>query len=468
MKKMKKLLAVLLAVTTMLAMSLTTFAQTVTIQENSNGALEGAALKYVQVIEPDTKTVTGWKFKTGEAEFKTAFRVDDGQKAIAMLIKKENASAPIHASLGDIKAATQTQIDTALANLTITDAFTNGSDLTTPGLYAIRAEKTGYTYKTMAVYVAFEGETTPENITVKGSKTQIVKAITGNTTNQAVAIGDTVSYSITSYVPYIPVGTTDKFYRITDTIGGANFNQNSVRVTLGGDDITTSLAGNIQYSNENKTITVTLNSYLTDDNQYASKPVVITYDATVTELQVDNTVNHEWNDGSGSDTTHHYTGKITLTKKDATNTNTKLAGAGFNVTKDSNSTPLTFKPDVTGQDGKYTYAASGTDLVTEVKTGADGTLEVKGLDTGDYTFTEITAPAGYSVNQTPATATLTVQDTTNNVATAIFTATTEMTDTKLNALPSTGGMGTTLFTIAGIVVMVGAVALFFASRKKNA
>ena len=40
-------------------------------------------------------------------------------------------------------------------------------------------------------------------------------------------------------------------------------------------------------------------------------------------------------------------------------------------------------------------------------------------------------------------------------------------DTKLNSLPSTGGMGTYLFTIIGVVVMAGAAGAFFISRRKG-
>ena len=39
-------------------------------------------------------------------------------------------------------------------------------------------------------------------------------------------------------------------------------------------------------------------------------------------------------------------------------------------------------------------------------------------------------------------------------------------DTKVSSLPETGGMGTTLFTIAGCVIMISAAGLFFATRKK--
>ena len=40
-------------------------------------------------------------------------------------------------------------------------------------------------------------------------------------------------------------------------------------------------------------------------------------------------------------------------------------------------------------------------------------------------------------------------------------------DSKLSALPSTGGIGTTIFTIAGCLIMVTAAGLFFASRKRT-
>ena len=40
-------------------------------------------------------------------------------------------------------------------------------------------------------------------------------------------------------------------------------------------------------------------------------------------------------------------------------------------------------------------------------------------------------------------------------------------NTKLSSLPSTGGMGTYLFTIIGVVVMAGAAGAFFISRRKG-
>lgn len=43
----------------------------------------------------------------------------------------------------------------------------------------------------------------------------------------------------------------------------------------------------------------------------------------------------------------------------------------------------------------------------------------------------------------------------------------EIPNTKLVALPSTGGIGTTIFTIGGCVIMIAAAGLYFASRRKE-
>ena len=44
---------------------------------------------------------------------------------------------------------------------------------------------------------------------------------------------------------------------------------------------------------------------------------------------------------------------------------------------------------------------------------------------------------------------------------------TQIMNTKISNLPSTGGIGTTIFTIAGCLIMVTAAGLFFASRKRT-
>ena len=82
---------------------------------------------------------------------------------------------------------------------------------------------------------------------------------------------------------------------------------------------------------------------------------------------------------------------------------------------------------------------------------------MKGLDEGTYKIVEEKAPKGYSVVDV-ADQTISAGQNAN--------ITVKVTDTKLSALPHTGGIGTTIFTIAGCAITVAAAFFFFTSRKK--
>lgn len=86
---------------------------------------------------------------------------------------------------------------------------------------------------------------------------------------------------------------------------------------------------------------------------------------------------------------------------------------------------------------------------------------ITGLDEGDYEFKETKAPKGYKVK--PENEKFTIEA---NEKEEVDAGEIMFKDTKLSALPSTGGIGTTIFTIAGCLIMVTAAGLFFASRKK--
>ena len=76
---------------------------------------------------------------------------------------------------------------------------------------------------------------------------------------------------------------------------------------------------------------------------------------------------------------------------------------------------------------------------------------------------ETKAPKGYSINTDGKTIPLSQ----TGVATAIIQNNDKLNDTKLSALPSTGGIGTTIFTIGGCAIMIVAAGLFFATRRKT-
>lgn len=129
---------------------------------------------------------------------------------------------------------------------------------------------------------------------------------------------------------------------------------------------------------------------------------------------------------------------------------------------------------------------------TEVKTNADGIFNFIGLDDGEYVLKETTTPAGYN---TMADLTITIDATTANGQSWTGTADDALTAIKLtgmgtsditgdttsgivageiinqkgSTLPSTGGIGTTIFYIGGGVLVVGAgVLLITKKRAKSA
>ena len=101
-------------------------------------------------------------------------------------------------------------------------------------------------------------------------------------------------------------------------------------------------------------------------------------------------------------------------------------------------------------------------------TDTNGNIVVKGLDDSvnkmTYEFKETKAPEGYSINETNANVKWATEGA--GVEAATRTGAASMNDTKLSALPHTGGIGTTIFTIAGCAIMIAAAGFFFASRKK--
>lgn len=160
----------------------------------------------------------------------------------------------------------------------------------------------------------------------------------------------------------------------------------------------------------------------------------------------------------------------------------------------------------TDEAAKTLYTNSVTGFAGTISSDTIGQLHMTGLAAGTYYLKEISAPDGYSVNSQIVKIeiiptynddnrlkdwSVKVNDKTVakfgiafemvNGAEVIKVEKTETTvaddseyegfniyNTKLSSLPSTGGIGTTIFTIGGCAIMVIAAALFFASRRKSA
>ena len=476
MSKVKRILSVIMAMVMVLAMSVPTFAA----GENATITLKrfdkANKVEYMQIIQKDETKTSGWAFTNGAGKcFTEAFELTDSedaqQQVIWGLIKYNDNSVKLPTGVTAV-TATAAKIDLALSKVAALEGFTESTDKTkievsAAGIYAIKAEETGFTYKTATAYVGF-GEPYPTltgaEVTAKKSPTSVDKIVADD--DHVVAIGDIVTYTIEAYVPFIDAANTDnRTFTITDKITGADYylaGPNSVNnVTMVGKD---GQVGTIVVNEDGKGFTIDLSELVADtSNPNAGKKITVTYTAKVKELTVENTAGSHTADatyGGNNVSVKLFTGEITLLKYGDSDEANVLKDAEFEVSKDEAATPLKFKLQ---ENGNYRYAPDAEDASTVVKTNAEGKIVVEGLNVGTYHFKETKAPEGYSINTDGKDITLTQ----TGVATAIVKASGKLNDTKLNALPSTGGIGTTIFTIGGCAIMIVAAGLFFATRRKT-
>lgn len=488
MKKVKRILAVLLAMAMILGMAVSASAAekaTITINNAGNGKFS-----YVQVIEADQTKDTGWDFVDGYAQYFTeTFDINDTQKIIKGLIYAEN---PV-ATEGEEIAGFVNKYAAALQK--VWDAMSVGTEDATievneAGLYVIKGSEGNFNYNPMAVFIGMNyesgqpsGVVDAATVEAKKSPTYIEKEVD----DTIVETNQEVTYTVTSTVPYFPDQDTNRWYVITDTIKGAEYKLNDGDTTM----TVNVKVGDVANPDLNKDFTVTpgegtFTLDLTDDtdfdfdnNKYANKTITITYKAIVTGLVIDNDVmigegENGVGDKYGSDHEDVISGTVTLVKTDD-NENTEdripLAGAEFVVQKTEEGKTVYAIFD-TSNKNTLTGWTEDIDGATVLTTNNEGKITVNGLapDT-EYEFKETKAPEGYSINETNATVTWSDEDITeeeiSNSDAAPIEGNASMLDTKLASLPGTGGIGTTIFTIGGCAIMIAAAGLYFASRRKE-
>lgn len=288
-----------------------------------------------------------------------------------------------------------------------------------------------------------------------------------------VEVGDLVEYTITTVIPYYDKTspTPIKSFTITDNLTNAKYYLSGAQVK-GVDPVntvtvgTTPVAGGIPAENNGETsFTLDLSNFVGEDNEYAGQKVTIRYTAKV-DGEVDQITNSAYpsnnpNAATTTGKTDTYTGKITITKYNEDKSET-LQGAEFIVYRMNDNVP---EYALLSENNYVTDWTSEKDNADHIITGSTGTATVKGLDDeDDYYFEEVVAPDGYSLNTTDKPLVkITKKDSEGQIE---YSGDASITDTTIAALPSTGGMGTTIFTIAGCVIMISAAGLFFASRRK--
>ena len=274
-------------------------------------------------------------------------------------------------------------------------------------------------------------------------------------------IGDTVEYKVE-----IKVADGAQKYTVTDTMSkGLTFNSVSLKVAANG---TTAAASNYTLTPTENGFTLELpESYVS--NLTKGTVIIVTYNATLNKDAVidgDGNTNevklsygNQQNTVPSKVTTKSY--QFDLVKVDGT-TNKLLDGAEFELA--DGETKLSFVKDTAGN---YRVATTGEDGATTTITVKGGKVNIYGLAGKTYTLTETKAPDGYNKLVTSETVNLADGSKTH----ATFDADVYKDGgvvVKNNAgtvLPSTGGMGTTLFYVIGGGLMVAAVALLVTKKR---
>lgn len=331
------------------------------------------------------------------------------------------------------------------------------------------------------------------------------------------SIGDAVPFKLYGTLPSTLDDYTKYKYVFHDTLA-TEFTapaKEGVKVYIDGTDKTASATVDVS----GQTITVTFDDIITAG---ATKDSIVTVEYTAVlnanaqiglpgqrnEVYLTYSNNPNWvGDGSGGpgdtpsdegktpkDEVIVFTYELDITKylgdKNTTANDTGDTKAGFKLKAvDGDHADKWAQVDLTT--GKITGWVDNKDDATEVTTAADGTFKFVGLDDGKYLLSETTTPKGYN---TMADKALTIDATTvngqswnfgaENAASAALTAiklTMDATDSngsvndgtvsgeiinqKGSSLPSTGGIGTTLFYVGGGVLVAGAGVLLITKKR---
>ena len=475
MKHVKKLASVLLAMVMALALTATAFAEGETGSITINDAVVGQTYTIYQILDLESYNTTAkaYSYKANSAwetwlRTQTTYVSFDAQGYVTW---KDGADAAAFAKLAQKYAKDNSITNQGSVTAASTTVSFTGLDL---GYYLVDTTLgTLCSLNTTNPDVVMEEKNeVPTNV-----KT-VEEDSTGNYGEKNDAdIGQTVNFKST-----ITAQAGAENYVFHDTMSAGLTYTGVTGITLNG---TTVDASNYTVVTEGLTDGCTFEVRFTQafcDTLKANDQIVISYTATLNENAViagegnPNTSKVSYGDkGDASHTpsgttppseTVTYTWDVDVFKytKDG-ETEKALADAKFTLSKNADgSNPIAL---VSEGNNVYRVAKTGeTGTVTEITTDATGKFTIKGLDADTYYLTETAAPAGY--NKLAGPVTIVIGE--NGVVNGTTEAPQGVDEVKvLNQsgaeLPSTGGIGTTIFYVLGGVLVVGAAVLLVTKKR---
>lgn len=325
------------------------------------------------------------------------------------------------------------------------------------------------TYKPMYTTLSNSNQT----VYLKGLEPDVDKKADGENWTSA-QIGETVRFTVDSMVPNM-TGFDHYVYKFTDemssglTVSEADLN---MKITMGDTELTAGKDYTVTVKNQK--IIVDFGDFI-KYKEHANETLKFEYQATlnsnaVTDDKTTNTATiqygHDVNSLSDpkTDKTIIKTHNLKITKVEK-NTETPLAGAKFNLYKGTNTSgePIHF---VQGDNGTYTVTTDENGI-TELVTPSTGIINVKGLDDGDYRLVETEAPEGYNKLKSPKEINIKADSSDNGVNVTVSGNEITVENSTESWLPETGGMGTVIFTIVGVVGVLVILSTYFKKGKKE-
>ena len=289
----------------------------------------------------------------------------------------------------------------------------------------------------------------------------------------AVLFNDTLSKGITydrldsvviesKGIPYDITGDSSKYTIDTNDLESHNY------FVVGIPDVKTCVEDPRFNLNDGATITVTYTAHL-NDKAAVNTTSSSTDNKNKVQLQYSNNPRNSayWGFTPESEV-RVYTYQLNNTKyHDDDNPNNELEGAGFRLysgeaCNDEDEIKLKMNDD-----GTYSRDFSTEGKGVEMISGQDGQFNVKGLDAGTYYLKETKTPDGYSACKViPVTikADHSRNDQVNLEGSNLTNDIVNIKDGGIT-LPSTGGIGTTLFYVVGGGLMVAAIVLLVTKKR---
>ena len=281
----------------------------------------------------------------------------------------------------------------------------------------------------------------------------------------AVLFNDTLSKGITydrldsvviesNGIPYDITGDSSKYTIDTTDLESHNY------FVVGIPDVKTCVPD----LNKGATITVTYTAHL-NDKAAVNSTSGSTDNKNKVQLQYSNNPRNSayWGFTPESEVCV-YTYQLNNTKyHDEDKPGNELEGAGFRLYSDE---ACEHEVELY-KEGDFYYPITTGKTAVEMKSAANGQFNVKGLDAGTYYLKETTPPAGYSAcDKTPIVISATHDEHNVNLS-GESNLNNKIINKKAGGitLPSTGGIGTTLFYVIGGGLMVAAAVLLITKKR---